>query len=95
MLVFCTPFLNGAGLIITLAGAWFTARSVILTEDDAIQIGLPRWSSESREKNLRLPMVRNLLAASRGARRGLLFIASGAMLQLVAVVIEAIARISA
>ncbi|MGR3723467.1 hypothetical protein [Abyssibius alkaniclasticus] len=78
-----SDILTGLGLAITLAGAWITARAVILKEDDAIDIGLARFSGETREENLRLPMVQNLLASSRGARRGLLFIAGGTALQIV------------
>lgn len=80
--------LTGLGLAITLAGAWITARAVILKEDDAIDVGLARLSGETREENLRLPMVQNLLASSRGARRGLLFIAGGTALQIVPIAVR-------
>lgn len=80
--------LTGLGLAFTLAGAWITARAVILKEDDAIDIGLARFSGETREENLRLPMVQNLLASSRGARRGLLFIAFGTALQIVPIAVR-------
>ncbi|EAQ26709.1 hypothetical protein [Roseovarius sp. 217] len=80
-----SDILTGLGLVITLIGAWITARAVILKEDDAINIGLARFSGETREENLGLPMVQNLLASSRGARRGLLFIAGGTALQIVPV----------
>lgn len=80
-----SDILTGLGLVITLVGAWITARAVILKEDDAINIGLARFSGETREENLDLPMVQNLLASSRGARRGLLFIAGGTALQIVPV----------
>lgn len=80
-----SDILKGIGLFITFAGAWITARAVILKEDDAINIGLARLSGKDREENLRLPMVQNLLASSRGARRGLLLIAIGTALQIVPV----------
>ncbi|MDR5651558.1 hypothetical protein [Ruixingdingia sedimenti] len=83
-----SDILTGLGLALTLAGAWITARAVILKEDDAINIGLPRWASDDRERNLTLPMVQNLLASSRGARRGLLFIAGGTALQLVPIIVR-------
>ncbi|MFA5539877.1 MAG: hypothetical protein WDA23_11800 [Gemmobacter sp.] len=88
-----SDILTGLGLALTLAGAWITARAVILREDDAINIGLARFSGETREENLRLPMVQNLLASSRGARRGLLFIAGGTALQLVPIIVRLIARV--
>ena len=83
-----SDILTGLGLAITFAGAWITARAVILKEDDAIDVGLARFSGETREENLRLPMVQNLLASSRGARRGLLFIAGGTALQIVPIAVR-------
>ena len=83
-----SDILTGLGLAITLVGAWITARAVILKEDDAINVGLARFSGKDREENLRLPMVQNLLASSRGARRGLLFIAGGTALQIVPIAVR-------
>ncbi|MDP1669898.1 hypothetical protein [Phaeovulum sp.] len=85
-----SEILTGLGLAITLAGAWITARAVILKEDDAINIGVSRIVSENDEENLQLPMVQNLLASSRGARRGLLLIAGGTALQLVPIAVRVV-----
>jgi len=74
--------LTGAGLLITLIGAGWAAKSVMLHEDDAIRIGLPRYPSELREENLQMPHVQSLLQASKGARAGLLTVAIGTFLQL-------------
>ena len=75
--------LTGGGLTLTLVGAWITAHAVILREEDAVKIGLARWASGDPEKDLKLPMVQNLLKSSRGARRGLLIIVAGTFGQLV------------
>jgi hypothetical protein len=75
-------------LAITLIGAWITARAVILKEPDAIKIGLPLWAAKTDEEALQMPMVQNLLASSRGARRGLLFIAGGTALQIVPIAVR-------
>ncbi|NBK21450.1 MAG: hypothetical protein EOM68_05445 [Spirochaetia bacterium] len=83
-----SDILTGLGLAITLVGAWITARAVILKEADAIHIGVPRWAGETDEENLQMPMVQNLLASSRGARRGLLFIAGGTALQIVPIAVR-------
>ena len=80
--------LTGLGLAITLAGAWITARAVILKETNAIKIGVARWAGETDEENLKMPIVQNLLASSRGARRGLLFIAFGTALQFVPIAVR-------
>ncbi|SFN76337.1 hypothetical protein SAMN04487859_108117 [Roseovarius lutimaris] len=87
-----SDILTGLGLAITLAGAWITARAVILKEADAINIGLSRVVGGTNEEKLQLPMVQNLLASSRGARRGLLFIAGGTALQIVPIAIRLILR---
>jgi hypothetical protein len=92
---FISDILTGLGLVITLAGAWITARAVILKEADAIHIGLPRWAGETDEENLQMPMVQNLLASSRGARRGLLLIAGGTALQIVPIAFRLISLVIA
>jgi len=83
-----SDILTGLGLAITLVGAWITARAVILKKAEAIHIGVPRWTGETDEENLQMPMVQNLLASSRGARRGLLFIAGGTALQIVPIAVR-------
>ena len=60
-----SDILTGLGLVITLVGAWITARAVILQEADAIDIGVGAWAGETDEENLKMPMVQNLLASSR------------------------------
>lgn len=68
------------GLGITIVGAAWTARSVILRPEDAVRIGVPVWAG-TEEENLRSPMVQNLLAASDGAIVGLICLIGGAALQ--------------
>lgn len=83
-----SDILTGLGLVITLIGAWITARAVILKEADALDTGVSRLAGETDEENLGMPMVQNLLASSRGARRGLLFIAGGTALQIVPIAVR-------
>ncbi|PKP71403.1 MAG: hypothetical protein CVT82_02160 [Alphaproteobacteria bacterium HGW-Alphaproteobacteria-4] len=83
-----SDILTGLGLAITLVGAWITARAVILKEADAISVGIPGFCGETDQENLQMPMVQNLLASSRGARRGLLFIAGGTALQIVPIAVR-------
>ncbi|MFD1912814.1 hypothetical protein [Halodurantibacterium flavum] len=80
-----SDLLTAIGLILTLAGAGWAAWSVILREEDATRIGQSRASGATKEEQLRLPMVQNLLAASRGALIGLVLIATGTALQLLPV----------
>jgi hypothetical protein len=83
-----SDILTGLGLLITLCGAWITARAVILKDDDAIEIGTTRVMANNRADRIHNPMVQNLLASSRGARRGLLFIAGGTALQIVPIAVR-------
>ena len=71
------------GLGLTAAGAGIAARSIILREDDAIDIGLARFAGETREENLALPAVKNLLQASKGARFGLILVVCGTLMQMI------------
>ena len=76
---------SAAGMLMTACGAGVAARAVVVSEEAAVQIGVSRFSSENPMDNLKLPMVRNLLAASRGAQWGFWFIFFGTALQLVPV----------
>ncbi|MBI1170622.1 hypothetical protein GC209_04410 [bacterium] len=73
--------LAGGGL--SAYGAWVTAKAVMLSEDQAIWIGLPRISGSDRERQLQHPNVQNLLASSRAAKTGLKWVALGVALQTV------------
>lgn len=70
------------GLAFTVLGAGVTARAVVLRPEDAVRIGLARYASDDYQQNLRLPMVQNLLASSRWAKRGLWAVAFGTVLQM-------------
>ena len=81
-------FLTLAGMVITAIGAGRAATSVILKEDDALAIGVARFSSEHREENLKLPAVQNLLKASRGAQQGFWLIVAGTALQIIPIGVQ-------
>jgi hypothetical protein len=74
------------GLALTAIGAGRAASSVVLREDDAITIGVARYAGSTREENLKLPAVQNLLNASKGARQGFWLIAVGTALQILPIV---------
>lgn len=81
-----SDLLTGIGLLLTLIGAVIAAKSVILKQTEALNIGVTRIAGDTDEANMELPHVQNLLASSRGARRGLIYIALGTSLQLLPVV---------
>jgi hypothetical protein len=73
-------------LALTAYGACITAKAVVLTDRQAVEIGVSRWSGETFEENLRLPLVQSLLKQSRSASNGLWFIVWGSILQAVAAI---------
>ena len=70
-----------AGLGLTGWGAYTTARSVILTPDEAQKLAGTHWDYSPAVKA-------NLLGQSAAATRGLYFIAAGSALQLIGVLIQ-------
>jgi hypothetical protein len=73
------------GQLLTLWGAVVAARAVILTERDAIDIGVTRIAGDTDEENLQLTAVKNLLSASKSAQKGLWLVAIGTIFQSVPV----------
>jgi hypothetical protein len=73
------------GLCLTLIGAAVTASAVILSEDEAIEIGVSRFNGDNREQDLRLPAVQGLMKQSKDAKWGLLLIVAGTFVQLLGV----------
>ncbi|GEM_PF-1898743 len=75
------------GLTLTCLGAAIAAQAVILSADEALNVGYSRFASGDREEDLKLPMVQNLLRSSRNARRGLQCIAGGTIFQMIPVIV--------
>jgi len=72
------------GLVITLIGAGFGTYGVWVSEDQAIERGVSRWSGGTREDQLKLPTVQNLISQSRYAVLGFVLIGVGTLLQIAA-----------
>jgi hypothetical protein len=75
------------GLTLDVGGAAYASWAVILDEDQAINVGLWRVSSDVSAENLELPMVANLIQQSRHAATGLGLVALGFVCQIVAVLL--------
>jgi hypothetical protein len=86
MTPFWTDLLTALGLFLTGIGAFIAARAVILREEDALEIGVARFASSDPKENLKLPSVKNLLAASSAAQMGLWLIVCGTALQVLPVI---------
>jgi hypothetical protein len=77
------------GLGLTLLGASFGFYGVWVDKDQAIEIGEARLSYDTREQDIQLPSVQNLLRQSHLAMIGFAFIGAGTLLQGIAVVLTA------
>jgi len=69
-----------AGLGLTATGAFVAARTVWLTEREAVDIGVSRTAGTYKE-NLALPAVRALIRQSHGASFGFRMIVAGTAMQ--------------
>jgi hypothetical protein len=72
------------GLILDIFGAVVLARGLMITNEDAISLGLSRFAGETEEENLRQPAVRDRLIQSRNAKIGLVLLVLGFLGQLAA-----------
>ena len=72
-----------AGLLLSAVGAYYAAREVWLTPEEAVEIAVTRWVPEAFEQRLELPGVKALLRQSRGAVLGFQLILVGSVLQAV------------
>jgi len=70
------------GLMLTLIGAGCGTFGVWLSPDEAIERGVSRWSGGTRDQQLQLPPVQNLLQQSRFAVAGFSLIGVGTAFQI-------------
>ena len=68
----------------TLVGAVFIGWNDVMSEDEALLLGQMRASGETREDNLTLPAVRELIKRSKNSKRGLSFVILGALFLILA-----------
>jgi hypothetical protein len=77
-------WVNVAGLASDILEATVLSVGLFLSKDEAITLGVSRWSGGTREANLQLPAVKSLLRQSRNAKVGLALLVLGFGLQIVA-----------
>jgi hypothetical protein len=70
------------GLVVTLLGAGLGAYGTWVSTDQAVDIGVMRLAGETKEENLTLPAVQNLLNQSKLSMYGFLLIGGGTILQI-------------
>jgi hypothetical protein len=83
-----TKWLTVLGLVVTLIGAGFGTYGVWVSEDEAIERGVSRWSGGTREDQLKLPPVQNQISQSHLAMLGFVLIGVGTLLQISGVFAE-------
>ena len=74
--------LNILGLILNMLGVYLASKGLMITEKQALQIGVSRWSGGD-EEDLKLPFVQEILKQSKQTKRGLIFMFLGFLLQLI------------
>jgi|SoiMethySBSTD1v2_1073268.scaffolds.fasta_scaffold245278_3 hypothetical protein len=80
------PCLNLIGLALTGVGAWLAAWNVIIKPEQAKLLSGTYWDENKA-------LYEALLAQSRGARTGLLFVVAGTALQAVALILPVFLRL--
>jgi hypothetical protein len=72
-----------AGLFADIVGAFFLAWGLIITNDEAIELGSSYFAGENRTTGRLAPPIEDRIRQSRNAKIGLGFLISGFLLQLV------------
>ena len=72
-------YLTIVGVILSTIGASLIGWNDILSEDKAIEVGSSYWSGGTKEEQLKLPPVAELLRRNKNSRRGLFFVILGAI----------------
>ncbi len=74
-------WLTVTGLAADIVGAWILAAGLFISEEEAVELGVTRFAGETDEENLRLPAVKDRLRQSTRAKRGLVLLVLGFLLQ--------------
>jgi hypothetical protein len=79
---------TAAGLFLDILGVIVLTSGLIISENAALELGVPKYASESREENLkRYPAVRDRLAQSNRAKIGVVLLVGGFIGQLIGALI--------
>ena len=64
-------YLTIVGVVLTTGGASIIGCNDLMSEDKPLDIGVTKAAGNTREENLTLPAVKELLRRSKNSRRGL------------------------
>ena len=74
---------NVIGLSFDLFGAVFLAWGLIISNKEAIELGLSRFTGDTNKENIKLPAVQDRIKQSKNAKIGLSLLVIGFLLQIV------------
>jgi hypothetical protein len=71
------------GLVLDLIGASFLAFGLFVSKKTAVSLSVSRYSGGTDDENLELPQVQDRLKQSRNAKRGIVLLVLGFLLQII------------
>ena len=74
---------NVIGLAFDLFGAVFLAWDLMISNKEAIELGVSRWAGDNDNENIKLPAVQDRIKQSKNAKIGLFILAIGFLLQII------------
>lgn len=86
-MIWIAPGLAALGLLLAAVGAVHASRGSILTEEEAVEIGVSRLSGQTHAENLELPAVQALLRQSKATKVGVIWIVLGTGFQVLATIL--------
>lgn len=78
--------LNTAGLILSFLGSLAFAKGLFISQKQAINLGVSRFSGNTDEENLRLPQVQDRLTQRNWGITGAILVTTGFVLQLLTLI---------
>lgn len=79
-------YLNIAGLILTFVGSLAFAKGLFISKEEALRLGVSRWSGSTDEENLKLPQVQDRLVQRKWGIIGAILVTVGFILQLLVLI---------
>ena len=82
--IMSAQWINTIGLVGDIIGVSLLSWGLFTSKEKALQLGLARYTSDTDEKNLKLPAVADRLKQSRFAKFGLPILVAGFLCQIAA-----------
>ena len=76
-------WLNVVGLVFDMIGAFILTKSLIISHEQAIELGVAKHSNPRSVDNINTPQVKDKIVQSRNAKIGLSILLCGFFLQII------------